>query len=351
MESAAKWKQFSEEELKMLIENSINMNDFFQKMGYKKYCSRTFQNILKLYPNLKPQKRLNSNRIYWKKYSKEEIFNKAKNSINQEDFLKQFGYTTCRPTIFKQIIKTYPELKETFPWSKEAKFKKYSFEELQKVAQQTRSGADFLKKLGYKNYCSETIKKIKEIYPDLTLPIQEENKCKWKNFSYEELQELSNNSTSKEDFYKKIGYALGENYSYSEIKKSILKEYPNFIFPEKIASKGEKRIKEILKNINISFEEQFSFSDLLGEKNNKPLFDFKLNINDKILLIEYQGEQHYQPINFFGEEEKFLYQKKNDERKRKYCKKNNIPLIEIPYWDFEILNENYIKEKINEYCN
>lgn len=102
-------------------------------MGYKKYCAQTFRNILKLYPNLKPQKRLNNNRIYWKKYSKEEIFDKAKNSTSQKNFLENFGYTTCRPKIFKQIIETYPELKEIFPWSKEAKFKKYSFEKLQKL--------------------------------------------------------------------------------------------------------------------------------------------------------------------------------------------------------------------------
>ena len=37
-----------------------------------------------------------------------------------------------------------------------------------------------------------------------------------------------------------------------------------------------------------------------------------------------------------------------DEEKRKYCKENNIQLIEIPYWDFAKINLNYLKEKMGD---
>lgn len=33
--------------------------------------------------------------------------------------------------------------------------------------------------------------------------------------------------------------------------------------------------------------------------------------------------------------------------KRDYCKKHNIPLIEIPYTDFDILDDNYLKNKLD----
>ena len=48
-------------------------------------------------------------------------------------------------------------------------------------------------------------------------------------------------------------------------------------------------------------------------------------------------------MEYFGGEEGFKSQKIRDNIKRDYCKKNNIILIEIPYWDFDIL-EDYIDE-------
>ena len=32
--------------------------------------------------------------------------------------------------------------------------------------------------------------------------------------------------------------------------------------------------------------------------------------------------------------------------KRDYCKKNNITLIEIPYYDFDIIDWEYLKNKL-----
>lgn len=40
-------------------------------------------------------------------------------------------------------------------------------------------------------------------------------------------------------------------------------------------------------------------------------------------------------------------QKKHDEIKKKYCIDNNIPLIEIPYWEFDDL-EYYLFDKFVE---
>ena len=37
-----------------------------------------------------------------------------------------------------------------------------------------------------------------------------------------------------------------------------------------------------------------------------------------------------------------------DNLKREYCIKNSINLIEIPYWDFNKINYEYIKEKIGQ---
>ena len=62
--------------------------------------------------------------------------------------------------------------------------------------------------------------------------------------------------------------------------------------------------------------------------------------------IEYQGQQHDRPIEFFGGEKSFEENKKRDERKRMLFKENNAFLIEVREgFDFEILCEEIKKIK------
>ena len=69
-------------------------------------------------------------------------------------------------------------------------------------------------------------------------------------------------------------------------------------------------------------------------------------INDKLLyLIEYDGKQHFEPIDWFGGIEGFNKQKQRDIIKDNYCKLNNILLLRLP---FTLSNEE-IKQKIYEY--
>lgn len=64
----------------------------------------------------------------------------------------------------------------------------------------------------------------------------------------------------------------------------------------KTKSKGEKITSIFLKNNNINFEIQKTFSDL---KNKKLLrFDFYLPKNN--ILLEIDGEEHIRPVNFGG---------------------------------------------------
>ncbi|WP_294338115.1 DUF2726 domain-containing protein [uncultured Clostridium sp.] len=112
-----------------------------------------------------------------------------------------------------------------------------------------------------------------------------------------------------------------------------------------INSKGERTIAEYLRKENIKYKIQYGFPDLVG---GAPLkFDFAIfDKNEKLVaLIEYQGEQHYSVINFFGGEKKFEKQRENDEAKRFYCKNRGICLIEIPYWE-EV--DKYL-EKLKQY--
>tara|TARA_R110001606_G_C15359127_1_gene648311 strand:- start:571 stop:1878 length:1308 start_codon:yes stop_codon:yes gene_type:complete len=59
------------------------------------------------------------------------------------------------------------------------------------------------------------------------------------------------------------------------------------------------------------------------------------------IAIEYQGEQHTRPIEFFGGETQFAQQQRRDAAKRKLCKENGCLLIEIfpDYVDSDVLDQ------------
>lgn len=97
-------------------------------------------------------------------------------------------------------------------------------------------------------------------------------------------------------------------------------------------SRGETRIANWLTLNHISYSIQHKFKN--SEIPNYP-FDFYLKYNDKQYCIEYQGEQHYKPVNRFGGEQAFQNQLIRDKKKKNFCNNNNIILIEIPYTDFQ----------------
>ena len=107
-----------------------------------------------------------------------------------------------------------------------------------------------------------------------------------------------------------------------------------------LRSRGEMKISELLRNNKIFFIQQKTYDDLKSNKGYKLRFDFYLP--DYNCCIEYQGRQHYLNTDHYYSQ----HQLDNDDLKRKYCKKNNIKLIEIPYTDYNSLTWNYIKEKL-----
>lgn len=113
-----------------------------------------------------------------------------------------------------------------------------------------------------------------------------------------------------------------------------------------LQSRGEWLISNCLKELGYDYKSQYSFPELLGDY--LPLrFDFAIFDNDTILaLIEYQGEQHYQNREFFETHQSFEKRQGYDQRKRDYCKNNNLTLIEIPYWDYNKINKEYISHLI-----
>lgn len=101
-------------------------------------------------------------------------------------------------------------------------------------------------------------------------------------------------------------------------------------------SLGERKIEKILIDNNISFKTEITFSDLKNSKNKYYRYDFGIYENNSLIrLIEYDGEQHYKPINIFGGEKGFNQRQENDKIKNEYALGKNIPLVRIPYLVYE----------------
>lgn len=123
-------------------------------------------------------------------------------------------------------------------------------------------------------------------------------------------------------------------------------------------SKGEQKIRRWLEINNIKFIQEYDkFIGLSSNKGNPLRFDFAiLSINDIVLLVEFDGQQHFDWIKGWQTKEDFETLKSHDKLKNEYCKNNNIPLLRISYWDFdkiedilqtELHKNNLLKEVIN----
>ncbi|WP_391123491.1 NUMOD1 domain-containing DNA-binding protein [Psychrobacillus sp. L3] len=109
-------------------------------------------------------------------------------------------------------------------------------------------------------------------------------------------------------------------------------------FCTKNKSRGEKLIEEYLLKNNFEFRTQYTFKEC---KNISSLpFDFAIFKNKVLVcLIEFDGKQHFEPVEIFGGEDAFNKTKKNDIIKNSYCAKNRLDLVRIPYQGFNNINK------------
>ena len=122
-----------------------------------------------------------------------------------------------------------------------------------------------------------------------------------------------------------------------------------------IKSKGEMKINQWLTTHKIKFIPQYSHNDIFLSSGRRPFFDFAIfdNYNNLLCLIEYQGPQHYGYSGYgWDNEENFKQTVRRDKERRDGCERLNIPLYEIPYWEFDDIDrvlEEILKTIHNDY--
>jgi hypothetical protein len=107
--------------------------------------------------------------------------------------------------------------------------------------------------------------------------------------------------------------------------------------PKCSESKGECKINKYLIDKKFNFEREFKFDDC-KYKRHLP-FDFVVfdDLNKIKFIIEYDGILHFQ--DKYKKPKEFEIHQRRDLIKTNYCITNNIPLLRIPYWDFDKIEE------------
>lgn len=113
---------------------------------------------------------------------------------------------------------------------------------------------------------------------------------------------------------------IGESWTSETILYYIIKS----IFPD----------KTIIRHFRLDFLKGLELDIFIEE--------FKLG-------IEYQGMQHFKPVDYWGGEEAFLKLKERDKRKKEICKSLGIKIIYFKY--NQSLSPEFVLEKIKEYCS
>lgn len=108
-------------------------------------------------------------------------------------------------------------------------------------------------------------------------------------------------------------------------------------------SRGENKLQKIFDELNIKYQREKTFDDLLSlDGKHKYRFDFYLyELNT---IIEYDGKQHFISDTGYGKDLTNIQFR--DSIKNDYCVKNNLNLIRIPYTDYDILDKDYIIDKL-----
>jgi hypothetical protein len=133
--------------------------------------------------------------------------------------------------------------------------------------------------------------------------------------------------------YDKVNYVTNKDFVDIDCRShGIFKQSPNNHLsgngcPRCKNSYGERKISNYLESNSIKYLREFKFEQCFYK--DKLPFDFYLP--DYNLCIEFNGIQHYEPVDFFGGVISYENQLIRDSVKNKYCSDNKINLLIIKY--------------------
>jgi very-short-patch-repair endonuclease len=173
---------------------------------------------------------------------------------------------------------------------------------------------------------------------------------------------IDSHRINREAFIKKSVDVHGDKYDYSlvnyvscmskvviicrehgEFKQTPADHMQGYGCPRCHFSKGEEAISSILNALNVNYIAQAKFKGCSHISSLK--FDFF--IPSLKLLVEYDGEQHFRPVDYFGGDRSFKLIKTRDAIKTAWAKDNGYNLLRLDY----TMSREVIEQKIRETLN
>lgn len=136
-----------------------------------------------------------------------------------------------------------------------------------------------------------------------------------------------------------VGSAIFEEVHSGEYKSEPRYEY---LIPEN-KWKSEQLVYELVKRLYKKYTILYQHRPFFL-KSKKGQMSYDIFICGLNVAIEYQGKQHFEPVEIFGGEEHFKEQVYRDELKKKLSHQNGIALVYINYW--EDISPDLIREKV-----
>lgn len=207
-----------------------------------------------------------------------------------------------------------------------------------------RVSKDYILLNEYKNSSEKVLvkhKKCNHIYLVTPYAILKGSKCPNcshnKKITTEWLSNYINQETSGE--YELVGKYINKKHKitiyHHKCNRTYQANYIDFKYGKRCVcskrSKGEEAIKLFLEELSINNTPQWR--EHTCKHVNKLSFDFLISENS--FCIEYDGQQHFRNVPYWGGRKEKEIVIKRDIIKNQYCIDNNIPLLRIPYWEKE----------------
>lgn len=110
-------------------------------------------------------------------------------------------------------------------------------------------------------------------------------------------------------------------------EKNAKLKYKNFPYRRGIASWQVQHICRYLKSLGYDYSRERHFKGLMNERGLHLGMDIVFCINKRMCVIEYNGVHHYN-----NQSPRYKNFKNNMDIKRNWCRQNDVPLLEIPFW-------------------
>lgn len=132
----------------------------------------------------------------------------------------------------------------------------------------------------------------------------------------------------------------------------IISTIYNITDKEAEGSSGEEFIKQYLQSKKVVFLTEYYIKEI------RKRYDFSIELNNTMVFIEFDGEQHFKSINRWKGKKGYLERRQSDIEKNNYCCQKKIPLLRIRFDQAHLISSmvddllshpNTNNEKINTY--